>query len=91
MLTVRYLTLATFAAQLVGSGIGLWTARWATDFDNIWYGGAFATFPGFCLGLVLQYRIQPGSVRENRVTVQRFGLITFLLSLAAFLTAVAER
>lgn len=81
---VRPLFVTVIVAQIIGAVLGLWTARFPSWFDNLWCGGAFATFPGFLLGLPIQIRLRPGSLGEIRVMVRRMGLIVLLLFAAAF-------
>ena len=80
---VRPLFLTLLAAQIIGSVICLLLAPLPQLLDNLWMGGALCTFPGYLLGLLVQLRIRPGSIEENKVMVQRMGLITFALTIAA--------
>jgi len=81
---VRPLFVAVLIAQVLGAALGLWIARFPFWFDNLWAGGALASFPGFLLGLPIQMHLRPGSLTENRVMVRRMGLIALLLSAAVF-------
>jgi hypothetical protein len=80
---VRSLAITVFGAQLIGAAIGLLVASHSSWFLKLWFGAAVVTFPAFLLGLVIQSRIKPGSIGENRVMVRRLGLIALLLSVVA--------
>jgi hypothetical protein len=82
---VRALAVTALVAQLVGAGVGVWVARYPEWFDNLWAGGAIATFPGYAIGLLIQHRVKPGSLTENLVMVRRMGLIALVLTLAGFI------
>ena len=70
--------------QVLGAVCG-----WALDktshdtFTRIWLGGAVATFPGFVLGLVVQWQVRAAALSENATLIRRMGLVTVLLSLVA--------
>ena len=79
---IRPLAIVTFVAQLIGMAVGLWLAKYPSWFENLWTGGAIATFPGFLPGLPVQMRVLPGSISEHSVMVRRMGLVSLLLSAA---------
>jgi len=82
---VRVLAVTVLAAQLFGAIVGIAVA-WHPDWlINFWLGGAFATFPAFLMGLVIQSRLTPGRLSEHKVMVRCLGLI----ALALFVFAVA--
>ncbi len=51
---------------------------------NVIAGGFSASFPGFLVGLLVQRRLDPAALQDNRVMVRRMGLIALLFSLLAF-------
>jgi len=79
---VRALAITMLIAQLVGALSGLWIARFPAWFDNLWAGGAIATFPGYAIGLLIQRNFKPGSLTENVVMVRRIGLVAGFLTVA---------
>jgi hypothetical protein len=80
---IRGLAVTVFAAQALGATIGLLVPRFPHWFESLWFGAAIATFPAFLLGALIQARIKPGSLAENRVMVCRLGLIAALLTVFA--------
>ena len=82
---VRALSVVVAVAQFVGAVASLAIGHYSGWFENLWFGGAVASFPGFLIGLPIQHRLKPASLAENRVMVRRMGLISAVLSLAAFL------
>ena len=87
---VRPLFVTALIAQLVGAALGLWIAVFPSGFENLWAGGALATFPGYLLGLPLQTYLRPGSLGENRIMVLRMGLVALVLSAAVFVFPFGE-
>jgi hypothetical protein len=87
---VRPLFLTMLVAQVLGAAVALWLAAYPSWFDNAWTGGAAATFPGFLVGLSIQYRLRPVAVSEHRVLVRRMGLLALVFSLAAFVMPFAQ-
>lgn len=83
LLAVRLLTYSIFGAQIAGGLVGLLSAPFSDHFERFWFGGAVVTFPAFLLGVLLQARIYPGTLGENRVMVRRMGLIACALSAAS--------
>jgi hypothetical protein len=81
---VRALFMTVLVAQLAGAAGAAWFAMYPSWFDNLWAGGALATFPGFLLGLPVQHWWRPGSLSRYRLLVHRFGWLALALSLAAF-------
>ena len=81
---VHPLFVTVIAAQLVGAVIGMSVGYFPGWFENIWVGGASATFPGFLIGLPVQARLRPEAIPENRVMVRRLGLVALVLSIAGF-------
>jgi len=80
---VRALAITVFAAQAIGAVLGLILGQQSSWFLQLWFGGAIATFPAFLVGLVLQSRLRPGSIGQNRAMVRRMGMIALVLSLVA--------
>jgi len=87
---VRPLAVATFVAQVIGAAIGLAVSAYPSWFANLWAGGALATFPGFLLGLLLQYLLNAERIREHRVMVRRMGIIALVLTLSVFVTPLGK-
>ena len=87
---VRPLFVTVLLAQFLGAAFGLWSDKFPSWFDNIWVAAAFATFPGFLLGLPVQMRLRPGSLGEHRVMVRRLGMVALLLSVAALIWPVVH-
>jgi hypothetical protein len=69
-------------AQGLGAVIGLAIGYFTAWFENLWMGGAIATFPGFLMGLPVQVRARAEAIDENRVMVRRMGLVALVLTLA---------
>lgn len=80
---LRALSLVIAAAQCVGAGVSLWAGHYPSWFENLWFGGALATFPGFLAGLAVQRHLKPNSVIVCRPLVRRMGMVSAVLSLAA--------
>jgi hypothetical protein len=88
---IRALYVTVLVAQLVGAVTGLFAAHYPAWFDNLWAGGAMATFPGFVIGAAIQHLVDPESIGENRVMVRRMGLVAFLMMAAGiFLPPIAR-
>ena len=81
---LRALSLVIAAAQCVGVGVSLFVGHYPTWFENLWFGGALATFPGYLIGLAVQHQLKPNSLVVCRALVRRMGLVSAVLSLAAF-------
>ena len=77
---IRPLAVTVLVAQVGGLLSCLLFPRFPGWFENLWFGGALATFPGFVVGAVVQASLQPGSLGTNGVMVRRFGLVALLLS-----------
>lgn len=80
---IRALVVVVLVAQVACMLVALAFAPHAHWFHRIWFGGAVATFPAFVVGLVVQSRVRPGSIRPNIIMVRRLGLIAAVLSLVA--------
>jgi hypothetical protein len=80
---IRPLTVTVFVAQILGAAGGLLFSSSPDNLARIWAGGALATFPGFLVGLLVQWKIRAEALSENATMVRRLGLIALLLSLAA--------
>jgi hypothetical protein len=81
---LRALSVVIAAAQCVGVGVSLWVGHYPSWFENLWFGGALATFPGYLFGLAVQHHFRPNSLIVCRALVRRMGLVSAVLSLAAF-------
>ena len=81
---VRALSVVIAVAQCIGVGVSLWVGHYPSWFENLWFGGALATFPGYLIGLALQRYRKPNSLIVSRALVRRMGLVSAVLSLAAF-------
>ena len=80
---IRALAVIVLLAQVAGAALGYLFPHFPRWFESLWFGAAIATFPAFLVGLIVQARLRPGSVRENRVMVRRLGLIALALSVFA--------
>ncbi|WP_440224246.1 hypothetical protein ACQQ2N_03265 [Dokdonella sp. MW10] len=80
---IRALSVVVLGAQVLGAALGFLLPRFSHWFESMWFGGALATFPAFLLGMFIQDRWKPGSLKEHKVMVLRLGLIAALLSLFA--------
>lgn len=85
---IRALAITVILAQCAGMALGLFFAQQSTWLLRAWFGGALVTFPAFLIGLAIQSRAQPGSIKNNRILVRRLGLIALLLSAIAIATPV---
>jgi hypothetical protein len=81
---LRALSVVIAVAQCVGVGVSLLVGYFPSWFENIWFGGALATFPGYLIGLAVQRYLKPNSLIVCRALVRRMGLVSAVLSLAAF-------
>lgn len=80
---VRTLSVLIAVAQCVGAGVSLLVGYFPSWFENLWFGGALVTFPGFLMGLAVQRHLEPTSLSENRALIRRMGLVSAVLSLSA--------
>lgn len=76
------LSITLFVAQVAGVGLCWWIGKYPSWLDNVWVGGALASFPGYLLGLGVQRRFGPEGMREQRTMVRRLGAAALLLSVA---------
>lgn len=81
---LRALSLVIAAAQCVGAGVSLWVGHYPSWFENLWFGGALVTFPGYLIGLAVQRHLNPNSLIVCRPLIRRMGLVSAVLTLAAF-------
>ncbi len=82
---IRPLVVTVFVFQTIGSVIGLIVINHPTWFENLWAGGAFASFPGFLVGLYVQAKTGKEAIGENIVMVRRVGMIALIFTLVTFL------
>lgn len=84
---IRALVVTMFGMQFVGSLLAVLFTEHGTEFgaafERFWFGGAAASFPGFCVGAFIQWWKSPGSVSDNFAVVRVLGLIAALLSVDA--------
>ena len=80
---IRPLTMTVFFAQILGASGGLLFSSSPDNFARLWAGGALATFPGFLVGLLVQWKIRAEALSENATMVRRLGLVALLVSLVA--------
>jgi hypothetical protein len=83
-LPLRALSVVIAVAQCFGAGVSLWVGHYPSWFENLWFGGALATFPGYLVGLAVQRHLNPNSLIVCRPLVRRMGLVSAVLTLAAF-------
>jgi hypothetical protein len=81
---LRALSVVIAAAQCVGAGLSIWVGHYPSWFENLWFGGALATFPGYLVGVAVQRHLNPNSLVVCRPLIRRMGLVSAVLSLAAF-------
>ena len=81
---LRALSAVIAAAQCAGVGVSLWVGHYPSWFENLWFGGALATFPGYLIGLAVQRYLKPNSLIVCGALVRRMGVVSAVLSLAAF-------
>jgi hypothetical protein len=72
---IRPLFTTTVIVQVIGALLGFWLAPFPTFQANVIAGGFSASFPGFLVGLLVQRRLDPAALQDNRVMVRRMGLI----------------
>jgi len=85
---IRPLAITVIAAQVLGAAVGLAAPQFPHWFESLWFGAALATFPAFVVGALLQTKLRPGTLSENRVMVRRLGMIALLLSVIAVAMSV---
>jgi hypothetical protein len=81
---LRALSVVIAVAQCAGVGVSLWVGHYPSWFENLWFGGALATFPGYLVGLAVQGHLKPNSLVVCRPLARRMGMVSAVLSLAAF-------
>lgn len=77
---VRALAVTVFASQIVGAIIGFSLHLYPRWLESLWFGAAVATLPAFVVGLVIQSKVKPCSLAQNKVMVRRLGLVATLLT-----------
>ncbi len=87
---VRPLFVTILVAQVVGAVGGLVFGRYPTWIENLWAGGAIATFAGYLLGLWVQAVLMPGSIGRNGVMVRRLGLVAAFFAVMGVLMPFGE-
>ena len=76
---VRWLTGTLLIVQLIAGVIVAYTLSAGATRDNLWMGGALSMVPGFALGLLVQYKVDPAKLSENKLTVGVLGLIALVV------------
>lgn len=79
---IHPLCISILVAQILGGVVGLSVNHFPNWLDNLWMGGASASFPGFLIGIPIQLRMLPGSIRDNYVMVRRGGMLALVFSVA---------
>ena len=82
---IRPLVATVLVFQVIGAVIGLIVINHPTWFESLWAGGAFASFPGFMVGLYVQTKSRKEAIGENVVMVRRIGMIALVFTLVTFL------
>lgn len=82
---IRPLFTTILVFQAIGSVIGLISINHHTWFENLWAGAAFATLPGFVVGLYVQTKARKEAIRENIILVRRLGMVALIFTLLTFL------
>lgn len=83
MAPIRALVNSILALQIIGGILGVLILNQSDLLSKLWIGAAFGSFPGYLIGLYIQYRISHGSLSENIIMVRRIGLIALLLFIIA--------
>ena len=86
---VRPLFTTMVIVQVVGALLGFLLSPFPTFNANVIAGGFAASFPGFLVGLLVQRRVNPAAIEDNRVMVRRMGLLALLFSLLVFVLPLA--
>ncbi|MBN7137051.1 hypothetical protein A7A76_20145 [Lysobacter enzymogenes] len=88
---VPVLTSAVLAGELIGAALGYFLLTSHGDgFARAWLGGVLGLIPGYPLGLLLQWKLQPERLAENAVMVRRLGLIAACLISVALCMWLAD-
>lgn len=82
---VRPLSVCILGAQLLGAVAGLGFYEGQSWVDEVWTGGALASFPGYLFGLWIQGVMMPGSLERNRLLVRRLAWLAAAFSVFALL------
>jgi hypothetical protein len=80
---VRWLTGTFIAIQVFCGLVGLELFPYQRAVARFWMGGALSMVPGFLVGLLIQYRVAPAKISENKWTVGLVGLISLIVCGAA--------
>jgi hypothetical protein len=80
---LRALSIVIAIAQCAGVGVSLLVGHYPSWFENLWFGGALATFPGYLAGLAVQRHLHPNSLVLCRPLIRRMGMVSVVLSLSA--------
>ena len=76
---IRGLVALVVAVQVVGLGVGVVFPRFPSLLDSAWFGGAITTLPAFIVGLLLQLKLNPSSISENKRMIWHLGLVASAL------------
>jgi hypothetical protein len=82
-LPLRALSYTIVVAQCCGASTALWVGHYPGWFENLWFGGALATLPGYFIGLAVQRSMSPNSLVVCRPLVRRMGMVSAILTLSS--------
>jgi hypothetical protein len=68
---------------IIGGIVGMAIGYYPDWFINMWLGGALAGFPAFLSGLLIQSKLTPGRLSQNKGVVYFLGSITLAVSSVA--------
>ncbi|MGH8079640.1 MAG: hypothetical protein ACREP7_03620 [Lysobacter sp.] len=77
-----FLSGGAIAVEIVGAVIGYFYLSTPDLFTRAWLGAVFGAIPGYALGLLLQWKLQPERLATHAVMVRRQLLIAVLGGLA---------
>jgi hypothetical protein len=87
---VKWLSGSVFMSQLMFGALGAFAFSFGSTHTNVWMGGVLSLVPAFCLGLLLQHRMDPDKLSENKWTVWALGAIALILTGSAIAQLVTE-
>ena len=80
---IHPLFVTSLVSQALGAVAGLVLKVGPSWFESVWLGGALATFPGFLVGIPVQFHLRPGSLASHK------SMVIFLGAIALFLFIIA--
>ena len=72
---IRWALATLFMLQIAAGWVGLETLSYPRPFVNIWVGAAIAGPVAFFVALIVQRRLGPNAIAENRATLWFLGAI----------------